>query len=116
MTREIAVSCSTKRRKMGDQKQHWFKDHKEYWGGFLLLIIAQAWLTASRPQDGKVAWFLIFFGAYLIINVFVAVIILLLTWPVRRNLNFSRYIKILIAFSAVYFISQLIAFLVVYFQ
>src|SRR5687768_11541698 len=97
-------------------RQHWFNDHKEYWGGFILLIIAQAWLTVAQTSCPKVAWFFIFFGAYLIINVMVAVIILLLTWPVRRNLHFSRYIKILIAFSAVYFISQLIAVLVTYFQ
>lgn len=97
-------------------RQHWFKDYKEYWGGFLLLIIAQAWLTASQTSWPKVAGFFIFFGAYLIINVIVAIGILLLTWPVRRNLDFSRYIKILIAFSAVYSISQLIAFLVSYFQ
>lgn len=97
-------------------RQHWFKDYKEYWGGFLLLIIAQAWLTVSQTSWSKVAWFFIFFGAYMIINVIVALIILLLTWPVRRSLDVSRYIKILIAFSAVYFISQLIAFLVPYFQ
>lgn len=96
--------------------EHWFKDYKEYWGGFLVLIIAQAWLTVSQTSWPKVTWFFIFFGAYLIINIIVAFIILLLTWPVRRNLDFSRYIKMLIAFSAVYFISQLIAFLVYYFQ
>jgi hypothetical protein len=97
-------------------RQHWFKDHKEYWGGFLLLIIAQAGLTLAQTSRPKVAWFFIFFGAYLIINVIVAFIILLLTWPARRNLDFSRYIKLLIAFSAVYMISQLIAILVTYFQ
>lgn len=97
-------------------RKHWLKDHKEYWGGFLLLIIAQAGLTAAQTSWPKVAWFFIFFGAYLVINVIVAVIILLLTWPVRRNFDFSRYLKILIAFSAVYFISQLIAFLIPYFR
>lgn len=93
-------------------RQDWFKNHKAYWGGFLLLILAQAWLTVSQTSWPKVKWFFIFFGAYLIVNVIVALIILLLTWPVRRNLDFSRYIKILIAFSTVYFISQLIAALV----
>lgn len=97
-------------------RKHWLKDHKEYWGGFLLLIIAQAGLTAAQTSWPKVAWFFIFFGAYLVINVIVAVIILLLTWPVRRNFDFPRYLKILIAFSAVYFISQLIAFLIPYFR
>jgi len=97
-------------------RQHWFKDYKEYWGGYLLLIIAQAWLTVSQTSWPKVTWFFIFFGAYLIINLAVSFIILLLTWPVRKNLDFSRYVKTLIAFSAVYFLSQLIAFVVSYFQ
>lgn len=96
--------------------QHWFSEHKQYWGGFLLLILAQAWLTVMQTSWPKVTWFFIFFGAYLIINGIVAVIILLLTWPVRRNLSFSRYIKILIAFSAVYLISQVIAIVVPYIQ
>lgn len=60
--------------------------------------------------------FFIFFAAYSMINVVVAYVILLLTWPVRRNLDFSRYIKMLIAFSAVYLISQVIAVLVEYNQ
>jgi hypothetical protein len=103
--------------KMSDpDRKHWFKDYKEYWGAFLLLVIAQAWLTVAQTSWPKVTWFFVFFGAYLIINLIVALIILLLTWPVRRNLDFSRYIKMLIAFSAVYFISQLIAFLVLYFE
>lgn len=97
-------------------RQHWFNDHKQYWGGFLLLTIAQAWLTVLQTSWPKVTWFFIFFGAYLIINIIVALVILLLTWPVRRNLSFSRYIKILIAFSAVYLISQVIAILVPYIQ
>lgn len=102
---------------MSDPTQkHWLKDYKQYWGGFLLLIIAQAWLTVSQTSWPKVEWFFIFFGAYVIINALVALVILLLTWPVRKNLDFSRFIKILIAFSAVYFISQLIAFLVPYIQ
>lgn len=102
---------------MVDQKiEHWFKDYKGYWGGFLLLIIAQAWLTSSQTPWPPLVSFLIFFGAYLVLNVVVAIIILLLTWPARRNFHFSRFIKLLIAFSAVYFLSQLIAFMVPYFR
>lgn len=102
---------------MVDQKTgHWFKDYKAYWGGFLLLVIAQAGLTSSQTPWQPVVSFLIFFGAYLVLNLVVSVIILVLTWPARRNFHFSRYIKLLIAFSAVYFLSQLIAVLVTYFQ
>lgn len=96
-------------------RKHWFKDYKAYWGGFLLLIMAQAYLTVLQTSWPVVVFF-IFFAAYSIINVVVAYVILLLTWPVRRNLDFSRYIKMLIAFSAVYFISQVIAVLVTYYQ
>lgn len=98
------------------ERNHWFKDHKTYWTAFLLLIVAQAQATAVQTPWPLLASFLIFFGAYLILNVIVSVIILLLTWPAKRNLHFSRYIKILIAFSAVYFLSQLIALLVSYFR
>lgn len=101
---------------MNTDRQHWFKDHTAYWAGFLLLVIAQAAVTVAQTSWPKVAWFFIFFGAFIIINVFVALVILLLTWPVRRNLDFSRFIKILIAFSAVYLISQVIAIVVTYFQ
>jgi hypothetical protein len=100
---------------MADQKTHWFTDYKLYWGSFLLLIIAQAWLTVAQTSWSKVPWFFVFLGAYLVINLLVALLILFLTWPARRNLDFSRYMKLLIAFSAVYFISQIIALLVPYF-
>jgi hypothetical protein len=98
------------------ERNHWFKDHKGYWISFLLLIIAQAWITSRQTPWPPFAAWLIFFGAYLVINVLVSVIILVLTWPARRNFHFSRYIKILIAFAAVFFLSQLIAVLVAYFQ
>lgn len=98
------------------QKEHWFRDYKGYWGGFLLLVVAQAWLTAAQTSWPPLAAFLIFFGIYLLLNIIVSVIILLLTWPAKRNLHFSRYIKLLIAFAGVYFLSQLIAVLVTYFQ
>lgn len=98
------------------EREHWFKDHLGYWGGFLLLIIGQAGITTAQTSWPPFATFLIFFGSYLVINVIVSVIILLLTWPVRRNFDFSRYVKILIAFAAVFFLSQVIAALVTYFQ
>lgn len=95
---------------------HWLKGYKKYWVAFLLLLVAQAGLTVWQTSWPKLTWFFIFLVTYLIIHVIVALIILLLTWPVRRNFDFSRYIKILIAFSAVYFISQSIALIVTYFQ
>lgn len=98
------------------ERNHWFKDHKLYWGSFLLLIIGQAWVTASVTSWPRVSAFLIFFGIYLVLNVVVSVAILLLTWPVRRNFHFSRYIKILVAFAGIYFLSQVIAFVVTYLQ
>ena len=100
------------------ESKHWFKDHKEYWGGFLLIVLAQAALsTYQAPATwNKIFTFSMFFGAYVIINLVVAGIIMLFTWPVRKDFAFSRFIKILIAFGAVYGISQLISVLVVYFQ
>lgn len=100
------------------QTKHWFSDHKQYWGGFLLIVLAQAALSTYQapPAWNKILTFFIFFGAYVVINLVVAVIIMLLTWPVRRDFAFSRFIKILIAFAAVYAISQLISVLVVHFQ
>lgn len=101
---------------MNSEQKHWFKDYKQYWGGFLLLIIAQAGLTTYLTPWPPVITFFIFFGSYLILNLAVSAIILVLTWPAKRNFHFSRFIKLLIAFSAIYFLSQLIAFLVPYFQ
>lgn len=98
------------------QREHWFNDYKGYWGGFILLVAGQAWITSAQTSWPPLAAFLIFFGIYLLVNVLVALIILLLTWPAKRNLYFSRYIKLLIAFGAVYFLSQVIAVLVTYFQ
>lgn len=96
--------------------KHWFNDYRGYWAVYLLMIAVQAGLTVSQLREPTFAWYLIFYGAFLIINAVVAVIILLLTWPARRNLDFSRYIKILIAFSAVYVLSQLLAVLIAYLQ
>lgn len=101
---------------MDNRKEHWFKDYKGYWAGFLLLVIGQAWLTSAQTSWPPLSAFLIFFGLYLVVNVVVSLLILLLTWPVKRNLHFSRYIKLLIAFGGVYFLSQVIAVLAIYFQ
>lgn len=100
------------------QTKHWFKDHKEYWGGFLLIVLAQAALTTYQTPAtwNRISTFFIFSGAYIVINLFVAGVIMLLTWPVRKDFAFSRFIKILIAFAAVYGISQLISVLVVHFK
>lgn len=99
-------------------KEHWFNDYKQHWGGFILIVLAQAGLsTYQTPATwNKISTFFIFFGAYILINLAVAGIIMLLTWPVRRNFHFSRFIKVLIAFAAVYGISQVISVLVVYYQ
>jgi hypothetical protein len=97
-------------------KAHWFRDYKMYWGAFLLINMLQAALTTYLTPWPPVTTFFIFFGAYLALNISVSAILLVLTWPARRNLSFSRFIKLLIAFSAIYFLSQLIAFLVPYFQ
>ncbi len=96
-------------------KEHWFKDYKQHWGIFLLIVLAQAVVLAYQTAvtAGMMAVFFVFL---LLINLTVAGMIMVLTWPVRRNFHFSRFIKILIAFAAVYGISQLIAVLVVYFK
>lgn len=94
----------------------WFNDYKIYWLVYVLLVAGQAWMTVSQTSWPKVKWFTVFFAGYLIIHLVVALLILLLTWPVRRNLEFARYMKILIAFSAVFFLSQLITVVVAYFQ
>ncbi|HMV10640.1 MAG TPA: hypothetical protein PK325_10465 [Cyclobacteriaceae bacterium] len=99
-----------------DNLKHWFRDYGAYWIAYLLTIVLQAVITESQLPEPTVTWFFIFLGGFFVINILVAFLILLLTWPARRNLAFSRYIKILIAFSAVYVLSQLIAAAVVYFQ
>lgn len=98
------------------QTEHWFKNYQSYWGGFLLLIVGQAVVTSYQMYKPTIEAFLILFGVYLVLNVIVSVIILLLTWPAKRNLHFSRYIKLLIAFSAVFFLSQGITSVITYFQ
>jgi hypothetical protein len=91
--------------------EHWFQDYKTYWAAFLAIVLLQAGLTAYTL---RLAWsplqsFFILFFVFVALNNLVSVIILVLTWPARRNFNFSRYIKILIAFSAIYFISVIIS-------
>jgi hypothetical protein len=98
--------------------KHWFKEYRHYWGGFIIIVLAQAAMSTYQAPESwdTVTTFFLFFAAYLVVNLVVAGIIMLLTWPVRRNFDFSRFIKTLIAFAAVYGISQLISIAVVYFQ
>ncbi len=102
---------------MTEQHQkHWLKDYKGYWIGYVLIVFLQAVVTDFQMWKPSVISFFVFLGSFFVINIVVAFLILLLTWPARRNLAFSRYIKILIAFSAVYILSELIAATIVYFQ
>jgi hypothetical protein len=107
---------SLKKAMAEEYQKHWFKDYKAYWAAYLSIIVVQAAVTLYQFPKPTVDWYFILFGAFLLINVIVALLILLLTWPARRNLAFSRYIKILIAFSSVYVLSQLVAALIVYLQ
>ncbi len=97
---------------------HWFRNYKMYWGVYLLINMLQATLTVYQygAPWGLIVSFTLFLIIYIALNNVVAGIIFLLTWPARRNFLFSRYIKILIAFSAVYFLSQFISFIVPFFQ
>lgn len=102
---------------MPDQNRlNWFNHYKIYWLAYVLLVAGQAWITVLQTSWPRVKWFAIFLASYLIIHLVIAFLILLLTWPVRRNLEFARYMKILIAFSAVFFLSQLITVVIAYFQ
>lgn len=96
--------------------KHWLKDYAGYWIAYVLIVILQAIVTEFQMWKASAVSFFIFLGGFFVINLVVAALILLLTWPARRNLAFSRYMKILIAFSVVYVVSQLIAAVVVYFQ
>lgn len=99
-------------------KLHWFRDYKIYWGIYLLINMLQAVLTVYQygATWGLIVSFTLFLIIYIALNNVIAGIIFLLTWPARRNFLFSRYIKILIAFAAVYFLSQFISFIVPFFQ
>lgn len=102
---------------MTDQHQkHWLKDHTGYWLAYVLIVFLQAFVTDFQMWEPGLLSFFVFLGSFFVINLAVAFLILLLTWPARRNLAFSRYIKILIAFSAVYISSQLIAAAIAYLQ
>jgi hypothetical protein len=99
-------------------KTHWVRNYKMYWGAYLLINMLQATLTVHQfgARWGLLVSFTLFLIIYIALNNVVAGIIFLLTWPARRNFLFSRYIKILLAFSAVYFLSQFISYIIPFFQ
>jgi hypothetical protein len=90
---------------------NWFFKYRDHWFGFIAIVVVHSIIQTLADGPGSFSLPLAFLGTLLAIIVAtncVALLLLIITWPFKKNFHMSRYMNILVIFAFIMMTMEII--------